>query len=239
MIMVASYARAAMLGLLLWAGGARADELANFNAAAEAAEAHSRVAVGYLRTGNADLAALEIDRLREAWGKVGAVKRPDVFDSKLYVAMLTNVSLRLVTADLMLKSGRLDNARDALEAARTDLYTLRKSAGIVVLADCIRDSTTAMNALMAYNDRDLDWSKPETAAGVSDTSAGYEKVLNRCDSIASDEVRRRPEFRRLVDGAKEALALIPQAIKERDTGLVHRVLIQLRSFDNLLEFRFG
>ena len=241
MNMLASYARAALLGLLLLgsAAAARADDLADFNAAAETAEAHTRVAVGSLRTGNADLASLEIDRLRQAWGKVGSIKRPAVFDGKLYVAMLTDISLRLVTADLMLDSGRLDNARQALDAVRTDLYNLRKSAGIVVLADCIRDSSTAMDALMAYNERDLDWGKPETAAGVGAASAAYGKALERCDAIAGDAVRKTPEFRRLIDGAKEGLALVPQAIKERDTALLHRVLIQLRSFDNLLEFRFG
>jgi len=34
-------------------------------------------------------------------------------------------------------------------------------------------------------------------------------------------------------------SFIPQAVKTRDTALLHRVLIQLRSFDNLLAFRFG
>ena len=43
---------------------------------------HHRVAAGYLRTGNIDLAALEIEGLREAWAKVrtlpppGRVSRP-------------------------------------------------------------------------------------------------------------------------------------------------------------------
>ncbi len=239
--MLGSYARAAMLGLALWAaaGPALADELSDFNAAVEAAEAHNRVAIGYLRTGNTDLASLEIDRLREAWGKVGSVKRPAVFDTKLYVAMLTDVSMRLVTADMLLNSGRPDNARQGLEAIRTDLYNLRKSADVVVLSDCIRDSTTAMDALMVYNDRELDWSEPETAAQVSEKSTAYEKIIDRCSATASEAVRKEPEFRRLIDGAKEALALVPQTVKAHDTGLLHRVLIQLRSFDNLLEFRFG
>jgi len=239
--MLGSYARVAMLGLALWtgAGAARADELSDFNAAAEAAEAHNRVAIGYLRTGNSDLASLEIDRLREAWGKFGAVKRPAVFDGKLYVAMLTDASMRLVTADMLLNSGRPDNARQALEAISADLYNLRKSAGIVVLSDCIRDSSATMDALMVYNDHELDWSKPETAAQVTEKSTAYEKTLDRCDATASDAVRKEPEFRRLIDGAKEGLALIPQAVKDRDTALLHRVLIQLRSFDSLLAFRFG
>ena len=227
------------LALLAAAGAARADELSDFNAAVEAAESHNRVAIGYLRTGNGDLASLEIDRLREAWGKVGAVKRPAVFDSTLYVGMLTDASMRLVTADMLLNSGRLDNARQSLEAIRADLYNLRKSAGIVVLSDCIRDSSAAVDALMIYNDRELDWSKPETAAQLTEKSAAYEKILDRCDATASDSLRKAGEFRRLIDGAKEGLALIPQAVKEHDTALLHRVLIQLRSFDILLAFRFG
>ena len=230
-----------MLGVALWAaaGAALADDVSDFNAAVEAAEAHNRVAVGYLRTGNTDLASVEIDRLRAAWSKVGTVKRPAVFDTKLYVAMLTDVSMRLVTADMLLNSGHPDNARQALEAIRTDLYDLRKSAGIAVLADCIRDSSAALDALMVYNDRELDWSKPETAAQVGEKSTRYEKIIDRCNATATETVRKEPEFRRLIDGAKEGLALIPQAVKTHDTALLHRVLIQLRSFDNLLEFRFG
>jgi hypothetical protein len=48
-----------------------------------------------------------------------------------------------------------------------------------------------------------------------------------------------PEFRRLIDGAKASLEFIPKAIAARDADLLHRVLIELRSFDNLLDFRFG
>ena len=47
-------------------------------------------------------------------------------------------------------------------------------------------------------------------------------------------MRATPEFRRLVDGAKAGLALIPKAVATRDSDLLHRVLIELRSFDNLL-----
>ena len=52
-------------------------------------------------------------------------------------------------------------------------------------------------------------------------------------------MRKAPEFHRLIDGAKAGLALIPKAIASRDSDLLHRVLIELRSFDNLLAFRFG
>jgi hypothetical protein len=236
-------ARAACLALALLAGPVMAGDLADFNAAVEQAQSHNRVAIGYLRTGNVDLASLELDRLRAAWGALQERfigKRPDAFDGvSLYATLWTGVSTRLVAADLMLKSGRPDAARQSLEAIRGDLYGLRKAAGVVVLADCVRDANTAMDALMAYDDRALDWTKPATRFGIASKASIYGYVLDRCDGTAGDAVRQAPEFRRLVDGAKAGLALIPKAIATRDSDLLHRVLIELRSFDNLLAFRFG
>ncbi len=229
--------------LLGSAFSAQADELADFNSAIEAASAHNRVAIGYLRTGNEDLATLEIDRLRDAWIRLTerfSGNRPDVFaNNPLYSRLFTAVSARLVGADLMLKTGRLDAARNGLDAIRGDLYALRKASGVVVLADCIRDANTAMDALMIYNDNALDWGKPETRTSVANTASLYGSILDRCDGTASETVQKSPEFRRLVDGAKASLSLIPKAIATQDTDLLHRVLIELRSFDNLLAFRFG
>jgi hypothetical protein len=96
-----------------------------------------------------------------------------------------------------------------------------------------------MDALMAYDDRTLDWGSSEIRSGVATRASSYGTLLDRCNSIASDAVRAAPEFRRLVDGAKASLMLIPKAIDARDTDLLHRVLIELRSFDNLLAFRYG
>ena len=236
-------ARAACLALVLAAGPALAGDLANFNTAVEAAQSHNRVAIGYLRTGNVDLASLEIDRLRESWHTLQerfAGKRPDAFDGVgLYGTLWTGVSARLVAADLMLKSGRADVARQSLDGISGDLYALRKAAGVTVLADCIRDANTVMDGLMIYNDHDLDWTKSETRFGIASKASIYNYVLDRCDGMADASLRKTPEFRRLIDGAKAGLALIPKAIATRDSDLLHRVLIELRSFDNLLAFRFG
>ena len=229
--------------LLGGAIAAKADDLADFNAAIESVSAHNRVAIGYLRTGNEDLASLEIDRLRDGWIRLTerfAGPRPDVFAGNiLYGRLFTGVSARLVGADLMLKTGHLDAARSSLDAIRGDLYEMRKASGVTVLADCVRDANITMDALMIYNDRALDWSNPETRTTIAKTASSYGSVLDRCDGIAGETVRKTPEFRRLVDGAKASLSLIPNAIATQDTDLLHRVLIELRSFDNLLAFRFG
>ena len=243
--MSVSLARFAFLAVVLLAGGSQAfaGDLADFNAAVEKAAVHNRVAIGYLRTGNTDLASLELDRLRAAWGALAARfagKRPDAFDgNELYSTTLVNISARLVAADMMLNSGRPDAARQSLLAIREDLYQLRKASGIVVLADCVRDANAVADAIMVYNKNDLDWSKPSTRFGIANKASIYGYVLERCDGIASATVHNSPEFRRLVDGAKAGLDLIPKAIATRDSNLLHRILIELRSFDNLLAFRFG
>jgi hypothetical protein len=238
-------ARAAFLSvaLLLGAAPVRAGDLADFNAAVEKAASHNRVAIGYLRTGNNDLADLEFDRLRTAWSALAerfGAKRPDAFDGNaLYGTTLVTINTRLVAAEMMLKSGRPDAASQSLKAMRDDLYALRQSAGIVVLADCVHDANDVADGIMTYNKRDLDWSKADTRFGIAAKASVYLYVLDRCDGMASDAVRKNPEFRRLVDGAKAGLALIPKAIETRDSNLLHRVLIELRSIDNLLAFRFG
>src|SRR4051794_23235412 len=149
-------------------GAAWADDLADFNAAVEAASAHNRVAIEYLRNGNADLAAMELDRMREAWAKVGERKRPTIFaGDPLYTIVMTDIATRLVTADLMLNVGRPENARQSLLGVRKDLYDLRKSAHIVVLADCVRDANEAMDKLMAFDSRPQDFGKPEFDSGLA------------------------------------------------------------------------
>jgi hypothetical protein len=216
--------------------------LAAFNAAAERASAHNRVALGYLRTGNTDLAMLELERLRAAWAalvKEFAANRPDVFDQTLYTATLTEISTRLAAADMLAQSGRPEAALTSLTGVRDALSQLRRKSGVEVLADCVMDAGAAMTTLGAFDQQPLDWSRAETGATIEAASTAFGKTIARCDAMASAEVKASPEFRRLIDGAQASLALVPKAIATRDSDLFHRVVIELRAFDNLLAFRFG
>jgi hypothetical protein len=237
--------RAACSILCLWltAGSAAAGELEDFNAASEKAEARYRVALGYLRTDNVDLAVREIEAMREAWSALVerfGPKRPAAFaGNQLYVVTLTDIGTRLVTAQIMIGIGRPDIARDALVPIRGALSRLRRASGIQVLADCIADANAAMDEFFIYHDAAPDWSKDETRRDVAAKAAGYAEALNRCDGMAPDSVRADPQFRRLIDGALAGLAFVPKAIETRDGELLHRVLGELRAFDNLLAFRYG
>ena len=222
-----------VLALALFAVPARADDLADFNAAVEAAMSHHRVALGYLRTGNLELASLELDGMRQAWAKVSTLPRPAAFASKeRYTATLLEIAAGLVGTDLVLRMGNAQVARESLEQIRASLSRLRRENGVTVLADCVLDANTTMNALFAL-DGQGDW---ETVTGGSQS---YASTLRRCDAMAAPNTKASGEFRRLIDGALASLAQIPKAVETRDGELLHRLLIELRSFDNLLAFRYG
>jgi hypothetical protein len=212
---------------------ARADDLDDFNRAVEAAMSHHRVAAEYLRTGNIDLAVLEIEGMREGWGKVSTLPRPAAYkDQQRYTGTLLEIAAGLVGVSLVLNLGRLDVAREQLGTIRASLSRLRRDNGVTVLADCVLDANTGMDALFAHDERP-DWES------VSAGAESYSATLQRCDSMASAAVRDHPEFRRLIDGALASLAQVPQAVEKRDRDLLHRLLIELRSFDHLLAFRYG
>jgi len=221
--------------LCLLSPAALADELADFTAAIGDAGAQNRAAIGALQSGNFELAEMELDRLRAAWRDVSERKRPAVFkDVALYTTVMTDVATRLVSADMMLKFGRPDVAHTALAGIRDNLYDLRKSAGIVVLEDCVRDANSAMAALTAEEDRAL-------GAGSADLvtkTQHYADTLARCDSIAGPAKDDRA-FRDLIDGAKANLALLSKAIAAGDIGLFRQALKELRALDALLALRFG
>lgn len=214
-------------------GPAHADDLDDFNRAVEAAMSHHRVAAGYLRTGNIELASLEIDGLREAWAKVSTLPRPAAFrDQERYTGTILQVAAQLVGISLVLNLGRPDVASESLDKIRRMLSDLRRENGVTVLADCVLDANLAMDALFA-TDRRPDW---ESAAAGGDS---YAATLRRCDEMAPRAIHNHAEFRRLIDGALAGLAQFPKAIERRDADLLHRLMIELRSFDNLLAFRYG
>ena len=111
---------------------ARADELADFNAAAAAAEQHQRAALAYVHKGDIEGAGLEITEMRRAWSRVTALKRPAALnhDPQLYTTTMLTISTQLVGASIMIQSGRPGAARKSLEDIPVQLEALRRANGI-------------------------------------------------------------------------------------------------------------
>jgi hypothetical protein len=181
--------------------------------------------------------------MRDAWGAFAerfGRDRPERFrDNGLYVTMLVDVPTRIVAATIMINFGRPDVAAGSLHAIRQELSAVRRGSGVELLADCVLDANAAMEALLVYQDSPPDWDKPATMTDFAQKAAAYGAAITRCGAMAPAGSGQSGEFRRLVDGVAAALAVIPKAIAARDGDLIHRVIIELQSFDDLLARRYG
>ena len=191
---------------LPFAAVAQADDLEDFNRAVEAAISHHRVAFGYLRTGNIELAALELEGMRDAWGKVSALPRPAAFaTTQRYACDACWMSRRgLVGTTLVLELGPAEVARESLR--EDPQAALRPAARTTSWCSPIACSTPTGDgrAVREQTSRRTGECCRRQAAGA------YRATLQRCDGMAPAGIRGHAEFRRLIDGALASLAQIPR-----------------------------
>lgn len=225
---------------VLSCAGALARELPpDLRALIEGFQSHRRVAIGYLRTQNGDLGAIEIERLRDRWttdrGKLSPVT---VADANLAAALARTEGL---VADSLkaVDGGNVEHARELLEDAAKPLNEWRKANGVRMFSDCIAEITAAYEQLDGYRRDRPDLTDRSTVDKIVSYSGGAMAALDRCNREAPEELRREPEFRRLVDGMLSSLRQMSAAAHARDGARLHRLLIEQRSFERLLSFRFG
>ncbi|MDC7789949.1 hypothetical protein PQJ75_23825 [Rhodoplanes sp. TEM] len=205
--------------LLLLASAAPALAQAPLAAADEAVLADRRLAAGYLRTGNGDLAALALERLQKALPAPHA--------------------MRAKTAVEAIDAGDLAAATTATEALAVDLAEARRAAGVRVLADCVREFSTVYATLDTHRTRAPDLADAALRSAIAAAARASDAAVARCDGEAPAAVKADAGFRRLVDGSRGSLGRIPEAVAAGDAELLHRFLIELRAYEQLLRFRYG
>lgn len=188
-------------------------------AADEQILADRRLAAGYLRTGNGDLAALALERLQ----KVLPAPYQD----------------RVATALAAIDAGDLAAAAAATEALAADLAAARRAAGTRLLADCVRELSDTFAALDRYRTKAPDLADAATGVAITTAATDSDAAFARCDAEAPAPVKTDADFRRIVDGARASLARVPEAVAARDGDLLHRFLIELRAYEQILKFRHG
>jgi hypothetical protein len=233
--------------MALWAvllltppAGALARELPpDLRALFEGFQTYRRAAIGYLRTENTDLAAIQIERLRERWAtdrrRLSAAITADAALAEALARTEANVAESLRVAD----AGDVEQSRRLLENAAAALDAWRKANGVRLFSDCIAELGAAFEQLDRVLRNAPDLTDRTTSENIVALSGRTVAVLDRCEREATGDVRDEPEFRRLVDGMRESLGHMPNAAAARDGALLHRLLIEQRSFERLLAFRYG
>lgn len=233
----------ALVLLMSVAEAAAASRLAAFNRAVAEAYEPYRGAVSYLRTGNLDLAALEIEAASERWKAVVsrfAETPPDAFaDDAEWGATLGNIGTRLKAALQAVDQGDKDAALTAAGPIRRLLGDLRRRNHVIVFSDRVDEITASMDRLWAFRKSPPDFASPEDLRRLRHDTAVLGYLVERCREEAPAELLAREDFRRLLDGTQEAVDRMWRAIEGEDGRLLINTLRELRSYDRMLFLRFG
>ena len=233
--------RAIVLALLLTSPGAgrHAHAEEDLGMTMRIVTASLRSAVSYARTGNLALAQIELNDARRAWsGSLGRLaEQPAPYPAAAFRDLLSAGKERLAQANDALGANDGPRAASEILALRQSLRELRHKAGLYELNDCIFDLAAPMERLRTAA---LRFGEHKAAAEEVNSAGGsLREHLQRCNNVASPDIASEAEFRRLIDGAMASAGEIGGAAMAKDAGLVHRYRIELQSFVNLLDFRFG
>ncbi len=199
-------------------------------------ESHRRVALGYLRTDNTDLAAVELERLVERWRNdlrgIGATERS-------LQRSIADAEEHIEDSRSALEKGDADKAFAQLENATRPLKEWRDAVGIRLFSDCIGELSQTYERLDMHRVKTPDLGHAEIREAILKAAGETETAVRRCDGEAAASRKSDPSFRRLIDGMLGSLRQMRDAIAQNDSGYLHRLLIEQRSFERLLSFRFG
>ncbi len=182
-----------------------ASALREFNRAAGAADSHYRSALAYLRSGNRDLGAIEIEESRKKWHLVimrFGTAPPDAFaEDPTWLETLLSVEARLGKASAAVEIGDLPRARKVLASIRRTLGALRRRNNVTVLSDRMDEVSAAMDELWRFRRNPPDFTSADAMGRFAAKTAVLEYLLRRYSEAAPPELRDQPAFRRLVGDA--------------------------------------
>ena len=230
----------ALMVLALSFGQALSKELApELRGMIDTFSAHRRIAIGYLRTDNPELGTIEIERMRDRWAKDLRELPPDILKDHTLSAALAETEAIIRGSFAAVEKGDAGKTRSLLERAALPLKFWRQANGIRLFSDCIAEARAVYERLDVHRARAPNLQNSAIRKTIISTAAATEAAYKRCDAEAPTNVRDNEEFRRLLDGMLNSLRQVLNAVRRNDGGTLHRLLIEQRAFERLLEFRFG
>jgi soluble cytochrome b562 len=219
------------------------DTPAEFDRAVADASSHYRSAMFYLRTKNTDVAAIELMLLQQKWREVMqrfASSPPTTFaKDSLWHSTLTGIAGNIDRAIAATNKGDLDRSRQDLMEIRRSLSRLYQRNGVPYYPDRIDELRAAIARLARYIKNPPNFSSAEQTAAVTRATAAVADLTRKCREHAPPEYRESEEFRRLVQGMLESVALVKGAIEQKNVKGVRDNIRAVRSYDEILFLRFG
>ncbi|MEM9440167.1 MAG: hypothetical protein AAGA73_06955 [Pseudomonadota bacterium] len=202
-----------------------------------------RSAMFYLRTGNTDVAYLDLDTSITSWQSV--VERfgkspPVAFaDDTRFHETLVSVQTALESGRTLLDKNDQTSAVTMLTSVRAELAALRSRNGIRVYRDCIDEMNAAMDRLWTHRHEPPDFADPDDVNAVKRDAAITDYLYRRRYESASAEDQSDDAFKRMFEGSLLSLPLIFDALDQGNKAMLINLLRELRSFDHMIWLEFG
>ena len=208
---------ALVVGLLAVPAAAEVDEVALATSARVLKD--NRLAAGYLRAGNLDLAVVSLERLSAA---------------------LTGSAHAHYSVDALaaLTAGNPARASLLLERLGDKLSEVRRGADKRMFVDCVREIGKVHAPLDTYRRVRPDLTVQTTMVAVSAAVVSAATTIRRCNAEAGP-LATDPKFRSTVDGALGALDQTFTALEAGETDQLLQHLYLVRSYVYLLLFLYG
>jgi len=217
--------------------------LADFLAAKQGTYRYYRSAWFYLRTGNVDLAALELSVFVRGWDEIQSrfsEAPPGPFDNDpLWREGLAEIDALAADGMAALEAGDGEAAKASLKGIPRVMADLRARNGVVTFSDAVDALAQAMESLWRYRHETADFNDQTTMTDLSEGAARLRAAFDRLRNDAPDEVAFDDQFLRLVSDSDAAVARLEDALEARDQTALVNALRELRSFERLLWLNFG
>ena len=219
------------------------DPLAAFLDAKQGAYRYYRSAWFYLRTGNVDLAAMELSFFVTGWNELRerfSEAPPGPFaGDPLWRADLAAVGAMATDGLAALEAADAEAAKDSLQAIPRVLAELRARNGVVTFSDAVESLSQAMEDLWRYRHAPPDLEDEAVRTNLGEGTARLRAAFGRVRDEAPDEVAFDDRFLRLVADSDAAVDRLEAALQARNQPDLVNALRELRSFERLLWLNFG
>jgi hypothetical protein len=232
-----------LIGVAPAFGAANASPLADFHAALAAATDHYRQGQFYLRTGNAGVAALELEAMAAKWSALTerfAGNPPDTYaKDPEWRDTLAKIRQHASSGLSAANAGDTDMAKAQLKPIRGLVADLRRRNGVFLFADCVHEANQAFRKLYHYRHKPPDFDVADQIGELRKATMAAIHWYGQCKESAPPAALADAQFGRLMDDSLYNLGRISVAIEEKNQRNLINILRLLASWDRILYLKFG
>lgn len=222
---------------------ARSAPVHDFNEAVTIAYGFYREAFFLLRTGNPQVASLELDEMAVRWATI--ISRfgptpPDMYSADpTWKKTLEAINKKITRGLAETIEGDDKAAIETLGPIRKILSDLRRRNGVFMYSDYVDKANEAFRKLYKFRYNPPDFNRVEEVDQLRQILAITVYWYEQCQENAPKVIRENPEFQRLMEDSLYTLSRIWVAIANKAEPNLISLLRGLSSSDKMLFLRFG